>query len=61
MTAAVGDASTQYVKTKVPPEAQPWVDTFVKEGRELSRQHPPGSSWIEKIDCAKYASVIQIR
>ena len=61
MTSAVGDASTQYVKTKVPPEARPWVDTFAKEGRELSKQNPPGSSWIEKIDCSKYASKIQIK
>ncbi|HTP61216.1 MAG TPA: TRAP transporter substrate-binding protein DctP, partial [Burkholderiales bacterium] len=30
MTGAVGDASTAYVKTKVPPEARPWVDTFAK-------------------------------
>jgi C4-dicarboxylate-binding protein DctP len=61
MTSAVGEASTQYVKTKVPPEARPWVDTFAKEGRELSKQNPPGSSWIEKIDCSKYASQIQIK
>ena len=61
MTSAVGEASTQYVKTKVPPEARPWVDTFAKEGRELSKQNPPGSSWIEKIDCSKHASQIQIK
>ena len=30
-----------------------------KEGRELSKQNPPGSSWIEKIDCSKHASKIQ--
>ena len=61
MTSAVGDASTQYVKTKVPPEARAWVDTFAKEARELSKQNPPGSSWIEKIDCSKYASKINIK
>src|SRR5205085_2472744 len=48
LTGAVGDASTRYVKTKVPPDAAKWVDTFVQEGRELSKQNPPGSSWIEK-------------
>ena len=37
------------------------VDTFRKEGQELSRQHPAGSSWIEKIDCSKHASKIVIR
>ena len=61
MTSAVGDASTRYVKSKTPPEANPWVDTFVKEGRELSKQHPAGSSWIEKLDCSKHASRIVIK
>ena len=61
MTSAVGDASAQYVKTKVPPEARPWVDTFARESRELSKQNPVGSSWIEKIDCSKYASKIVIK
>jgi len=61
MTSAVGDATTRFVKSKMPPEAGPWADTFVKEGRELSRQHPVGSSWIEKVDCSKYASIIIIR
>jgi len=61
MTNAVGNASTQYVKTKVPADARAWVDTFAKESRELSKQNPAGSSWIEKIDCSKYASKIQIK
>ncbi len=61
MTSAVGDASIRYVKSKMPPEASRWVDQFVSEGRELSKQNPPGSSWIEKIDCKKYASQIAIR
>jgi len=61
MTSAVGDASIRYVKTKIPPEAAPLLDDFVKEGRELSKQNPPGSSWIEKIDCSKFASVIHIK
>jgi TRAP-type C4-dicarboxylate transport system substrate-binding protein len=61
MTAAVGDKSTRYVKSKIPQEANQWVDLFVKEGRELSRQNPVGSSWIEKVDCSKYAQTIIIR
>jgi TRAP-type C4-dicarboxylate transport system substrate-binding protein len=61
LTSAVGDASSRYVKSKTPPEAGKWVDLFVKEGRELSRQHPPGSSWIEKVDCSKHASRIVIK
>jgi C4-dicarboxylate-binding protein DctP len=61
MTGAVGDATARFVKSKVPAAAQPWVDTFAKEGRELSQQNPPGSSWIEKVDCQKYASQIHIK
>ena len=61
MTSAVGDATSRYVKSKMPPEAAQWADTFVKEGRALSEQNPPGSSWIEKIDCAKYAGKIVIK
>lgn len=61
MTSAVGTASADFVKTRLPAEAKPWVDTFTKEGRELSKQHPVGSSWIEKIDCSKHASKIQIK
>jgi TRAP-type C4-dicarboxylate transport system substrate-binding protein len=61
MTSAVGDASARYVKTKVPPEARLWVDRFAEEGRELSKENPAGSSWIEKLDCSKYASKIHIK
>jgi len=61
MVSAMGDAGVNYVKSKTPAEATPWVDSFVKEGRELSRQHPSGSSWIEKVDCSKHASVIVVK
>ena len=61
MTSAVGDASIRYVKTKIPADAVPLLEQFVKEGRELSRENPPGSSWIEKIDCSKFTSVIHIK
>jgi TRAP-type C4-dicarboxylate transport system substrate-binding protein len=61
MVSAMGDRPTQYVKSKTPEAANPWVDRFVKEGRELSKKNPPGSSWIEKVDCSKHASRIVIR
>jgi TRAP-type C4-dicarboxylate transport system substrate-binding protein len=61
MTGAVGDATARFVKSKMPPEAAAWTDLFVKEGRELSKQNPVGSSWIEKIDCRQYASLIVIK
>jgi TRAP-type C4-dicarboxylate transport system substrate-binding protein len=61
MTGAMGDAPTRYVKSKTPEAANKWVDLFVQEGRALSQQNPPGSSWIEKVDCSKHASKIVIR
>ena len=61
MTSAVGDATSRFVKSNMPPEAAQWTDLFVKEGRELSKQHPVGSSWIEKVDCKQYASMIIIK
>ncbi len=61
MVNAMGDATSRYVKSKTPQDAGPWVDAFVKEGRELSRQNPAGSSWIEKVDCSKHASKIVIK
>jgi len=61
MVSAMGDSTIRYVKSKTPPAANPWVDTFVKEGRELSKQNPAGTSWIEKVDCSKHASVIIIK
>jgi TRAP-type C4-dicarboxylate transport system substrate-binding protein len=61
MVTAMGDAAVNYVKSKTPAAAAPWVDKFVQEGRALSQKHPSGSSWIEKVDCAKHASVIKIK
>jgi C4-dicarboxylate-binding protein DctP len=61
MVTAMGDAPTQYVKSKTPQAANPWVDTFVKEGREMSKKYPTGTSWIEKVDCSKHAASINIK
>jgi TRAP-type C4-dicarboxylate transport system substrate-binding protein len=58
---ALGDSTTRYVKSKTPADAHAAVDSFVKEGREPSRQNPAGSSWIEKVDCSKHASAIVIK
>jgi C4-dicarboxylate-binding protein DctP len=60
-TGTLGDGPTRWVKSKVPPPAAEWVETFRKEGKELSEKNPVGSSWIEKIDCSKHASKIVIK
>ena len=61
LTAALGNGPTQWVKSKTPPAADKLVDQFREEGKALSASNPPGSSWIEKVDCAKHASKIVIR
>jgi TRAP-type C4-dicarboxylate transport system substrate-binding protein len=58
---AVGDASQRFVKSKLPPDATGMVDQFAREARELNKANPPGSSPIEKTDCAKYKSLIVIK
>jgi hypothetical protein len=61
LTGALGEGPNNWKKSKMPPAAHQWVDTFTAEGRELSKQHPAGSSWIEKVDCSKHAAKIVIR
>ncbi|OGA77783.1 MAG: hypothetical protein A3G81_29805 [Betaproteobacteria bacterium RIFCSPLOWO2_12_FULL_65_14] len=61
LTAALGDGPSRWVKSKMPPEGTKLVDSFKAEGQKLSAQNPPGSSWIEKIDCSKHASKIIIK
>jgi len=61
MVGALGDSTIKYVKSKTPKDAGQWVDSFVKEGRELSQKNPAGTSWIEKVDCSKHAKAIVIK
>jgi C4-dicarboxylate-binding protein DctP len=61
LTSALGEGPMRWVKSKTPPAAAEWIDTFRKEGKELSEKNPVGSSWIEKLDCSKHASKIVIR
>jgi hypothetical protein len=61
LTAALGDGPSRWIKSKMPPAGQQLVDNFKKEGQDLSRANPVGSSWIEKVDCSKHASKIVIR
>jgi TRAP-type C4-dicarboxylate transport system substrate-binding protein len=61
LTAALGQGPTNWVKSKTPDAADKLVDQFREEGKKLSAANPPGSSWIEKVDCKKYASLIVIK
>ena len=61
LTGALGDGPTRWVKSKTPDAADKLVDQFRAEGKALSQANPPGSSWIEKVDCSKHASKIIIK
>jgi TRAP-type C4-dicarboxylate transport system substrate-binding protein len=61
LTSALGDGPTRWVKSKTPDAADKLVDQFREEGKQLSAANPPGSSWIEKVDCSKHASKIVIK
>ena len=61
LTDALGDGPTRWVKSKTPDAADKLVDQFRDEGKKLSAANPPGSSWIEKIDCSKHAAKIVIK
>jgi TRAP-type C4-dicarboxylate transport system substrate-binding protein len=52
---ALGDATTQWVKSNSPEEAHEWVDRFVEEARAASAAHPMGTSEMEKTDCSELA------
>jgi TRAP-type C4-dicarboxylate transport system substrate-binding protein len=61
LTSKLGDGPSRWVKSKMPAAGQKLVDQFKAEGQKLSAANPPGSSWIEKIDCGKHASKIIIK
>ena len=50
----LGSATTDWVKSKTPKDADPWADKFVEEAKAASKAHPLGSSDLEKTDCSKY-------
>jgi len=61
LTSALGDGPNKWKKSRMPAAAHQLVDNFTAEGKALSQQNPPGSSWIEKVDCSKHASKIVIK
>ena len=47
----LGTATTDWVKSKTPPEADKWADKFVMEAKAASKANPLGSDALEKTDC----------
>jgi TRAP-type C4-dicarboxylate transport system substrate-binding protein len=50
----LGTATTEWVKSKTPDDANKWADKFVQEAKAASKAHPMGSSELEKTDCAQF-------
>jgi hypothetical protein len=50
----LGDATSKWILTKTPKDADKWVNLFVKDAKAASKAHPLGSDPLEKTDCAKF-------
>jgi len=50
---ALGDATTKWVKSNTPADADKWVDRFQEESKAAVAKNPLGESWIEKTDCSE--------
>ena len=50
---ALGDATTKWVKSNTPADADKWVDRFQEEAKAAVEKNPKGESWIEKTDCSE--------
>ena len=50
---ALGDATTKWVKSNTPDDADKWVDRFQEESKAAVEKNPLGESWIEKTDCSE--------
>lgn len=52
----LGDATTDWVKSKTPKDADAWADKFVQQARAASKAHPLGTTKLEKTDCSEFTS-----
>lgn len=52
----LGNATTKWVKSKTPKDANAWADKFVQQAKAASKKHPLGSTKLEKTDCSQFAS-----
>ena len=48
----LGTATTDWIKSKTPAEADQWADKFVMEAKAAVQAHPIGSDGLESTDCA---------
>ena len=53
--AAIGDATSNYIKSITPAEVHPWVDKFGAEAEAAVKANPMSSDPLEKTDCSQFA------
>ena len=55
----LGNATSDWIKENTPAAANQWVDKFAEEAKAAVAANPPGSSWLEKTDCAALEPIFQ--
>ena len=56
---AIGTNVAQYLKEKLPDEADAWVDTYLKEGKAASKRLAAGTDPLESLDCSPYREMLK--
>ena len=55
---AIGTNVADFLKGKLPDEADAWVDRFLKDGKAASVKYGPGTYPVHKLDCSKYKDLL---
>ena len=56
---AIGTNVADFLKGKLPDEADAWVDRYLKDGRADSVKFAPGTDPLESTDCSKYVDLLK--
>ena len=56
---AIGTNVADFLKGKLPDEADAWVDRYLKDGRADSVKFKPGTDPLESTDCSKYVDLLK--
>ena len=56
---AIGNNVAKYLKGKLPDDADPWVDRFLKDGKAAAVKYGPGTDPVTKLDCSKYEKLLK--
>ena len=55
---AIGTNVADFLKGKLPDEADAWVDRYLKDGKAASIKFGPGTDPVHKLDCSKYKDLL---